>query len=476
MNRDSLIFGLFAALLLMGCSKQPKLTANSPEALRAYEDGLNAYQQFYYSEAKASFERALKIDSTFAMAWARLALVGARTGDEPSARANIEKALQYSRHATEREQLYIRMWSQYIRYALADAAQVGDSLIALYPGEKEAYFFRGSLEEVNKKFDSATRFYQRAIEVDTAYALAVMSLGYVYSTQGEHEKALAEMERYIRLAPEAADPRASYADLLMRVGRYDDALEQYKKSLEFKSDYWYSIQQIGEIYDIQGRLTDAQKQYLQALRLLPKNPKTEANHLAISARLNSQRGLFEEALRQSTEALRVDSMNGMANYVRVRTLCKLKKFDEADRSMERIREELERRHLSNTQVMREFYLMKSMRLTEENRLEEAQAACDSAVDYSSPITRGAVYRQLAEILLKQKAFDSAFDACEEALRVNPNEPEALLTLTRIYAAKGDKPMTREIGGRLLALWQNADPDYKNLADVRQLLGVRAPRT
>jgi tetratricopeptide (TPR) repeat protein len=476
MHRDSLIHGLFAAFLLVGCSKQPGLTASSPEALRAYEDGLNAYQQFYYREAKTAFERALTIDSTFAMAWARLALVEGRTGNEPAAKANIEKALQYSRHTSEREQLYIRMWSQYIRYALKEAAQIGDSLIALYPAEKEAYFLRGNLEEINKRFDAATRFYQRAIEVDTAYALAVMSLGYVYSTQGEHEKALSEMEHYIRLAPNAPDPRASYADLLMRVGRYDDALTQYKKSLELKSDYWYAIQRIGEIYQIQGRLVEAQKKYLQALQLLPQNPQTESNHLATSAYLNSQRGLFEEAVRQSTEALRVDSMNTMAAYVRVRALGKLKKFNEADDVLRRIREELERRHLSASQAMLTFYLIKAARLTEENRLEEAQAECDSAADDASPLTRGAVYRQLAEIFLKQKAFDSAFDACEEALRVNPNEPEALLTLTRIYAAKGDKQMTREIGGRLLMLWQDADPDYRNLAEVRRLLGVRTPHT
>jgi hypothetical protein len=35
-------------------------------------------------------------------------------------------------------------------------------------------------------------------------------------------------------------------------------------------------------------------------------------------------------------------------------------------------------------------------------------------------------------------------------------------------------MTREIGGRLLDFWKNADPDYVNLQDLRKLLGTKSP--
>ena len=52
-----------------------------------------------------------------------------------------------------------------------------------------------------------------------------MSLGYAYSRVGELEKAAVQMQKYIRLAPDAADPRASYADILVYIGRYDEALD-----------------------------------------------------------------------------------------------------------------------------------------------------------------------------------------------------------------------------------------------------------
>lgn len=100
---------------------------------------------------------------------------------------------------------------------------------------------------------------------------------------------------------------------------------------------------------------------------------------------------------------------------------------------------------------------------------EALAVCDSALDHSSPLTRGVVYRQVAEIRLEQRQYEGAFDACEEALRANPNNPDALLTLMKVYHAKGDLRMTHEIGGRLLEFWKNADADFRYLGDVKKML-------
>jgi tetratricopeptide (TPR) repeat protein len=99
------------------------------------------------------------------------------------------------------------------------------------------------------------------------------------------------------------------------------------------------------------------------------------------------------------------------------------------------------------------------------------AECDSAVGFSSSLTRGMVYRQMAEIYRREKAFEPALDACEQALEVNPNYPEALLTLVRIYHDQGDRRMTKEIGSRLVSFWSKADPDFKNRNELKKILGV-----
>jgi tetratricopeptide (TPR) repeat protein len=330
--------------------------------------------------------------------------------------------------------------------------------------------FRGNIYEMDKNYDAAIRSYLKALDVDSAYAPAVMKLGYAYSSQGDQQKAIAAMQRYIRLVPEAADPRASYADLLLRAGRYDDALDQYQKSMELKSDYWYSIQRIGEIYAVQGRLREAKEQFHKAIALLPKRGTMEAADRVADGNLDFLRGNYEGALKQFQEAIQIDTTLWDAAGGVALSLAKLGKFSEAKEVVERIRVELERRHLTDAPRMAGYHLIRAKVLTEQGVYDEALAACEQSVQFAAPFERGSAYLQTADVLLRQKDYERAIDACEEALGVLPNNPFVLLTLLKIYRAKGDVRMTAEIGSRLLKFWEHADPDFRFLHEAKHALG------
>jgi len=470
--RTVAISALALGMLLEGCGRERKLSTTSEEAVHRYLDGVTLTDKFYYAEAKDAFQKSLAADSTFAMAWARLAALNANLENEPEALHDIARALRFAPKVTRREQLFIGMWNDRLHYDTKAAIAAADSLATLYPDEKEAYLFLGNLYEKNKEFDASIRSYQKAIVIDSTYAPAVMSLGYAYSAINEQEKAIVQMQRYIRLAPEAADPLASYADLLVRAGRYEEALVEYRKSLNLKPDYWYAIRQIGNVYAIMGRLNAAGEQFHRALHLLPASAQLEASGLAADAFLNFHRGKYQEAVNQYTDALRTDTTSFEAAFGMVYTLGKLHRFAEAERTVSAIEREFERRRLSGSVAMLGFYLMRSRLLAEEDSLPEALAACRQALEFSSPLTRGAVFQQMAKIHLRQSEFEPALDDCEEALQINPNAPETLLALTQIYREKGDLRMTREIGGRLLDLWNKADPDFVELGTLRHLLSTK----
>ena len=473
MKQRAIVIAVILTAALSGCSEQQKLSTHSAVALHAYEEGVSLWQQFYYTEAKQAYERSLEADSTFALAWGRLAMLNAGTLNESKAHADISRAIRYSQKATQKEQLFIRMWNDRIYFRYKEAAAVADSLIKFFPDEPEAYLARGNLYETSKDYEAAIRAYRKSATLDTSFTIAVMSLGYAYSTQGEHEKALASMERYIRLAPDAADPRASYADLLLRLGRYEDALEQYNRALQLKPDYWYAILKVGEIYDAKGRLKDAEKEYHRGYDALPQGEQSKATYLVTDAGVNMHRGKYAEAARQFGDALAIDSVSGNAAFGLMQARIKLKDFKNIDQLVDRIKRVLETRNLTESPVMQTFYLMKARLFTAQGSLRSALEACEAALEYSSPLSRGSVYRQIAEIRLKGESYEAAIDACEEALRANPNSPEILLTLLRVYHAKGDRRMTNEIGSRLLDFWKNADPDFQNLIEVKKFLGIPA---
>ena len=142
----------------------------------------------------------------------------------------------------------------------------------------------------------------------------------------------------------------------------------------------------------------------------------------------------------------------------------------AQAATDRIHEEFTRRGLLGSPSMAGYFYSRSVLLMRRGELGGALAMCDSAMNYTVPLQRGQIYRQMAEVYMRARDFEPALEACEEALTISPNAPEILLTLTRVYSAKGDRRMTAEIGGRLLKFWQGADPDYENRREVLRLVG------
>jgi tetratricopeptide (TPR) repeat protein len=463
-----------ACSLTPGCGKEPEYSSSSPEAIAAYQEGVRQWRMFYFAEAKESFERAIALDSTFAMAWGRLALVHEGTRNEAAGRAAVDRALDLSVDATERERMYIRLWHALFHYDYTTGARIADSLLQLYPRETEVYVYRGNLWENEKNFDKAVALYRKAVEIDSGFAMGYMVLGYAYSTLGNQEEALAAMERYIALSPNTADPRASYADLLVRVGRYDEALEQYRASLAIRSDYWYAIQEIGKVYTTLGRLKDAQAQFDRATYLLPANPTLDATRIALHANAEMLRGKYPEAEKLYREALAIDSVSGPAAYGLSMSLAKQQKFADAHTMVTWISRELRTRNLLQSPVAVEFYVLQSRILFEEGRLDEARAKCDSALLLSTPLNRRQVFVQLAKISEREGRYEEALSSIEEALVVNPNGPDALLTLTRVYKGMKDHTMAKEISTRLFELWKQADRDYLPLNELREVVHRPAP--
>jgi len=174
--RCALLFG--CCLVLAGCSRERTLTTTSPEALASYTAGLTHFEKFYYAEAIASFKHAVTLDSSFAMGWARLANVYKESGDDENAHAAMARAVRLAPLATERERLYIDMWHRQLTYDNTGAAAAADSLIRIYPDERETYVFRGKMAELRAEYATAVKYYQKACQIDTSYAPAVMMLGY----------------------------------------------------------------------------------------------------------------------------------------------------------------------------------------------------------------------------------------------------------------------------------------------------------
>jgi superkiller protein 3 len=434
------------------------------------ETGVRQWQRFYYVDALKSLDSAIVADSMFAIAWGRAGLVHLYAGNLPDARSAIARASRLAVNATPREQRFIRLWSYRINEKRDLEAALADSLLAMYPEETELYLLRGQCYEFEGNYEAAVRLYSQGVKQDTGFALGIMSLGYAYSVLGDQKKAVEYMQRYIRMAPQEPDPLASYADLLMRAGQYDEALEQYQKALEVKPDYWYAVREIGTVYLVKGRLRDAERQFEEAVKLLPATMQREAGLMRLRGIIDLQRGRYEDAITLFQAVHAIDSTYvGTTGSLTV-ALSKLKRFDEAWALADSVRAEMDRRKLTGRQLVQGYHLLRTRILLEEGRVDEAERECREAMEASTPLTRGAVYIQLARVYRARKAWEPAIDAIENALSLNPNSPDALQTLALVFHDRGDRQMAAEIGDRLFQLWSAADSDFVPLLELRRALG------
>ncbi|MCK4271412.1 hypothetical protein KAX22_02105, partial [bacterium] len=202
------------------------VTTHSPEAYRYYLEGQDYNSKLYVKEAKKSFQEALRHDSTFAMAYFRLALLtdGQQRDDL------IAKALQYSAKISQKEKHYLNSWQALLSDDFEQGIAELEKVVQRYPEEKEAHFWLGTFQRnpcVSGGNEQAVRHLNKAIEIDPLYKTAYNILAYTYNNMGDFEKSIWAINKYISLAPDEANPYDSRADLYAYNGKIDQAIESY---------------------------------------------------------------------------------------------------------------------------------------------------------------------------------------------------------------------------------------------------------
>lgn len=87
-----------------------RASTSSLRALRSYALAEIAIGQRRFEEARTLYQTALEIDPEFALAYAGLAKLYARTGDMQPAREQLKKALALQSQLPHRERLYLKAW------------------------------------------------------------------------------------------------------------------------------------------------------------------------------------------------------------------------------------------------------------------------------------------------------------------------------------------------------------------------------
>jgi len=284
------------------------VTTHSPEAYRHYLEGLDNFNKQYVPEAEKSFRKAVELDSTFAMAYCRLAII--HQGDREGKKF-LAKAAQYSDKVSQKEKHYMKALAAGLSGNVGEWIGELRKIAERYPDEKEAFYVLGLAYRGQSDYKEAVRNLTKAIEIDPLYKLAYNLLAYTYDQMGDFEKSIWAINKYIEIAPEEANPYDTRADLYANNGKLDLAIGSYQKALKVKPDF-YSLPKLGHMYLFKRDYSRAESCFQAMAASSEKDTRSEGR--LYLAQIPLYRGRFNEALQVLDQGIGADKFERVKEF------------------------------------------------------------------------------------------------------------------------------------------------------------------
>jgi eukaryotic-like serine/threonine-protein kinase len=215
-----------------------EVTTSSMEAYNFFLRGRDDHLKFYFDEARRYLERAISIDSTFAMAYVFLAFTCDKLNEYNASMMAYQKAAQYYQKTPDRERLMVEAaLAANVEKNLDKALNLLKEVTRKYPKYKGAHYYLGAAYMRQNMASEAIDQLTNALQLDPEFGAALNELGYAYAKIGEYDKAIDCFKRYADVNPGDPNPFDSMAELYFKMGRLDDAIAKYNEVLDIKSDF-----------------------------------------------------------------------------------------------------------------------------------------------------------------------------------------------------------------------------------------------
>jgi len=239
------------------------LTTSSDKARELYNKGITDFENLYLERCNDDWRAAVKEDPNLALGWAWIAFNSRDPEEVGAARA---KAKALAAKTAPGEQLMIG-WISNVQEGnfLAGISAMND-MVEMYPKDKHVIYLAGNWLMLENGNDQAERLMERALRLDKNFPPALNDMAYLYARSRHFNKAFAAMEHYIAVLPKEPNPQDSYAEILRMAGKFDGALEHYRKALKIDPDFVSSQLGLGDTYALMGDEEKARVEYDKAIR------------------------------------------------------------------------------------------------------------------------------------------------------------------------------------------------------------------
>jgi len=426
------------------------ITTQSSEAKSEFLQGRDLSEKLLAQDSLQHFDKAIALDSDFAVAEL------ARANNSPTAKEffeHLNKAVSLADKATDGEKLLILSTQAGANGDAAKQKDILEKLVAEYPNDERALFTLGNYYFGQQDFGPAIEHYKKATEIAPSYSPAYNILGYSYRQQGDYANAELAFKKYIELIPTDPNPYDSYAELLLKMGRFDDSIAQYRKALSIDPHFVPSHFGISADLLYMGKPSQADDE-LQQMANQARNDGETRTALFGMAVVAADSGKFDEAAKQMDKQYAVaekkNDAAGMAGDLLAKgnILAEAAKYDAAKQQFDHSLQIMEASSLSqeikdNAKLFHHFNLAgidiaKKDYAAAKREADEFRQGAEAS---KNPAQLKQAHELAGRIALAQKDYDQAIAELQQA---NQQDPRNLFRLSQAYQGKGDDAKAKDL--------------------------------
>lgn len=291
------------------------------------------------------------------------------------------------------------------------------------PDDAVAHYRRGNTHKDAGEPQAALKSYNRAIELNPAYAHALCNRGVVLASLRRLDEALASYDQALALDPRDSITHYNRGVLLQEQKDWNGALHSYALAIQFDPGRFHAHFNRGVVLK-ELQLWDAALASFDAAIAI--NSNMAAPHFNRGVMLQ-QRGHFNAALQSYDKAIALNPGLSQAFFKSGSVYQELKDPDKALASYDRA--------IAIRKDYAEAWLNRGTVLHGQNRLDEALASFDEAIRIRSNFAEAWYSR--GSTLIKTHQLDAALKSYDRAIALKPDFAEAQYNRSLALLQAGD---------------------------------------
>jgi tetratricopeptide (TPR) repeat protein len=260
------------------------------------------FQTSYWLNSETLWRHTVDVTSRNYIAHNNLAGTLLERGQLNEAIANYREALEIKPEVAE---VQSNLGNALLREGQVEEAVVHlQKALKIDPAYAEAYNYMGSALMKKGRAGEAIGYYQKAVQLNTSYADAYNNLGVAFLRTGQVDQAVASYKKAVTINPGSAEMQYNLGNALAREGNWGDAIACYQAALSAERDFVKAAKirnNLGAALERLGKSDEALEQFSQAVQINGNYPEAHFN----LGRVLAQLGRRDEAVAHLKEALRL---------------------------------------------------------------------------------------------------------------------------------------------------------------------------